>query len=83
MMLNVYSGCYLGYDRACDLKPFLKNQAKRGSASAKLLLGRVEFLVDRFHCKKHTEPTCMPPDNPKCEYHHLYPEILQVNTEVD
>ena len=30
---------YLGYDRACDLKPFLMNQAKNGSAGAKLLLG--------------------------------------------
>ena len=46
--------CYLGYDRARDLKPFLKNQAKSGSAGAELLLERVEFLVDFFLCKKHT-----------------------------
>ena len=32
---------YLGYDRACDLKPFLINQSKRGSAGAQLLLERV------------------------------------------
>ena len=53
---------YLGYDRACDLKPFLVNQAKKGSAGAILLLERVKFLVDKFHCEKHTELTCMPPD---------------------
>ena len=50
---------YLGYDRTCDLKPFLVNQAKRGSAGAKLLLDNVKFLVDIFHCEKHTELTCM------------------------
>ena len=26
---------YLGYDRACDLEPFLQNQAKRGSAGTR------------------------------------------------
>lgn len=75
---------YLGYDRACDLKPFLVNQAKRGSAGAKLLLERVKFLVDTFHCEKHTEPSCMPPDNPKCEFHPSLPEFEEIhgtNTE--
>ena len=57
---------YLGYDSACDLKPFLVNQAKKGSAGAILLLERVKFLVDKFHCEKHIELTCIPPDNPKC-----------------
>ena len=74
----------MGYDRACDLKPFLKNQAKNGSAGAKLLLQRVEFLVDTFHCNKHTELTCMPLENPKCEYNPKLPkfaEIHGVNTE--
>ena len=42
------------------------NQAKHGSAGAKLLMERVQFLVDKFHCEKHTETTCMPPDNPNC-----------------
>ena len=40
---------HLGYDRACGLKPFLVNHAKKGSAGAILLLERVEFLVDEFH----------------------------------
>ena len=75
---------YLGYDRACDLKPFLVNQAKKGSAGAILLLERVQFLVDRFHCEKHTELTCMPPDNPECEYHPSLPKFAEIhgtNTE--
>lgn len=63
---------YLGYDRACDLKPFLVNQSKHGSAGAKLLLDNVKFLVDIFHCEKHTELTCMP-FNPRCEYHPKLP----------
>ena len=29
---------YLGYDRTCDLYPFLKNLAKKGSVGAKILL---------------------------------------------
>ena len=75
---------YLGYDRACDLKPFLVNQSKHGSAGAKLLLDNVKFLVDIFHCEKHTELTCMPLNNPRCEYHPKLPifkEIHGVNTE--
>ena len=35
---------------------------EKGSAGAILLLERVEFLVDKFHCEKYTELTmsCMP-----------------------
>ena len=50
----------------------------------KFLLINVKFMVDLFHCNKHTEPTCMPPDNPKCIYHPSLPafsEIHGVNTE--
>jgi len=57
---------YLGYDRACNLKPYLEKKARQGGAGAKLLLDRVEILVDAFHCKNHTEPCCMPPPNPEC-----------------
>ena len=75
---------YLGYDRACALVPYLRNQAKNGSAGAKLLLQHVKFLVDIFHVSKHTEAVCMPPDNPKCQFHpHLsqFSKIKVVNTE--
>ena len=75
---------YLGYDRACGLVPFLKNQAKNGSVGAKLLMENVNFLVDIFHVSKHTEDVCMPSDNPNCLYHpHLpkFEDIRGVNTE--
>ena len=76
---------YLGYNRACDLKPFLVNQAKKKAVLVLfLLLERVEFLVDKFHCEKHTELTCMPPDNPKYEYHPSLPKFAEIhgsNTE--
>lgn len=45
---------YVGYDRACGLVPFLRNQSKNDSAGAKLLLDNVKFLVDIFHVSKHT-----------------------------
>lgn len=75
---------YVGYDRTCDLVPFLKNQYKNGSAGAGLLLDNVKFLLDIFHANKHTEPTCFPPSNPECLYHpHLerFSEIKGTNTE--
>ena len=75
---------YLGYDRTCDLHPFLKNLAKKGSVGAKILLDNVGMMVDLFHCKKHTESCCMPLDNPDCMYHpHLpkFAEVHGVNTE--
>lgn len=75
---------YLGYDRTCDLHPYLKKQAAQGSAGAKFLLQHVQFLVDTFHCNKHTEPCCMPLDNPKCKYNprlHRFSEIHGVNTQ--
>ena len=75
---------YLGYDRVCSFVPFLRNQAKNGSAGAKVLLENVQFLVDIFHVSKHTEAVCMPPDNPECLYHpHLpkFDEIKDTNTE--
>ena len=75
---------YLGYDRGCSFVPYLQNQAKNGSAGAKVLLENVEFLVDIFHVKKHTEAVCMPLDNPECLYHpHLpkFSEIKNANTE--
>ena len=75
---------YLGYDRTCDLHPFLKNLRKKGSVGASILLDNTKFMVDLWHCNKHTEETCMPPDNPRCKYHpHLerFAEVRGVNTE--
>ena len=68
---------YLGYDRTCDLHPFLKNLAKKGSLEAKILLENVKFMVDLWHCNKHKEATCMPPNNPKCIYYPHLPAFSE------
>lgn len=75
---------YVGYDRTCDLVPFLRNQAKNKSAGAQVLLDNVTFLLDIFHANKHTEPQCYPPSNPQCLYHpklDRFSAIQGVNTE--
>ena len=75
---------YLGYDRACDLHPYLQNQVSNGSAGAKILVDNVKFVVDKFHCHKHTEPCCMPLSNPECKYNPDLPEFQEIhgaNTE--
>ena len=75
---------YLGYDRACDLHPFLENLERKGAYFAKWLNEKVTFFVDSFHVSKHTEACCMPPENPMCKYHPSLPhlsEISGVNTE--
>lgn len=59
---------YCGYDRACDLHPFIEGMSKKGGVVAKIIDEHAKFLVDKFLCIKHREP-CMPLDNPKCVYH--------------
>ena len=81
---NIQRLRYLGYDRACDLHPFLQNLEKKGAFFAKWLNDKVTFFVDNFHVAKHTEPCCMPPQNQLCKYHPSLPhlsEIHGVNTE--
>lgn len=74
---------YLGYDHTSDLHPFLKN-LRRGSVGAKILLSNIKFMLDLWHCSKHKEPTCMPPDNPQCKFHPTldnFSEVHGINTE--
>lgn len=71
---------YIGYDRACEFKPFLRN-LKGNVGAAKLL--EAEYLVDNFHIAGHKRAEC-DIDNPKCEYHHGLPKfaaIANANTE--
>jgi len=75
---------YLGYDRTCDLHPFLCNLSAKGAHFAKWLTRHVSFLVDAFHVAHHTEPCCMPPNNPECKYHPKlakFDDIRGANTE--
>ncbi len=74
----------VGYDRTCDLHPFLLGMQRKGGAGAHILLQNTKFLVDKFHCLKHTEKCCMPLDNPECKYHpdlDTFKEVHGTNTE--
>lgn len=73
---------YLGYDRACEFHPFLRNLSKKGNSGAEQLLS-LKYLVDRFHVKGHTTPEC-DLNSDSCQYHPDHPdfaELLDVNTE--
>jgi len=37
---------YCGYDRACDLHPFIEGMSKKGGVGAKIIDEHVKFLVD-------------------------------------
>ena len=45
------------YDRACDLLPFLQRLAKEGNKIAQNYINLL-YIVDIFHCEKHTMPKC-------------------------
>lgn len=73
---------YLGYDRACEFYPFLVNLSKKGNVGAKLLLEK-KYVVDRFHIKGHTTPSCTL-DSDQCKFHPDLPkfqELEHCNTE--
>lgn len=76
---------YIGYDRSCELKPFIQRLAENKVPGAQQLLNEVKFLVDIFHVVKHTKQCCMPlHDNPQCEYHPKLEKIKDIhgaNTE--
>jgi hypothetical protein len=74
---------YVGYDRACEFAPFLRNLRAKGNAGADKLLEETDYLVDNFHIAGHTTNACNP-DHPDCEYHHSLPkfaDIANANTE--
>ena len=49
---------YIGYDRACELVPFLQGLARNGNYGARLLLDNIGFFVDAFHVKTHKAKAC-------------------------
>ena len=59
---------FVGYDRTCDLHPFLVGLQRKG-VRVDILLQNTKFLVDNFHCLKPSEKCSMPLDNPECKYH--------------
>lgn len=70
---------YIGYDRACDLHPFIHNLSEKGAYFANWLLCHVSFLVDSFHVRNYTEACCMPPENNRCEYHPSLPKFGEIH----
>ena len=76
---------YIGYDRACELDPFVNRLHERGNVGATDIAQNTQFLVDIWHCKKHTRTICMPlHDNPQCRYHPRLEKFKQIhgtNTE--
>ena len=73
---------FLGYDRACELHPFLNNLSKRGSIGAHMLLEK-KFLVDRFHVKGHKTAAC-DLKSKNCKYHpdlECFSLLKKCNTE--
>ena len=74
---------FVGYDRACELKPFLQNLAQKGNEGAAILLKDTAFVVDGFHIKGHVNPKC-DLSSPLCEFHpdmDTYSAIKTTNTE--
>lgn len=49
---------FVGYDRSCELEPFLRNLSAGGNPGALLLLQKLDFLVDIFHIMKHVRDEC-------------------------
>lgn len=73
---------YIGYDRACEFHPFLRNLQKKGNQGAEVLLD-LKYVVDRFHIKGHTTAYCDIKDA-KCRYHPdlaKFSALEHVNTE--
>ena len=73
---------YVGYERACEFVPFLRNLSLKRNMGADKLLER-QFLVDNFHISGHTTDACSL-DSPLCEFHPKLPkfgEIADANTE--
>ena len=71
------------YDRACELKPFIQRLAEEGNVVAARFL-EILYIVDIFHCEKHTQPKCIL-QNPSCEFHpHLaqFQHVRNMDTEV-
>ena len=43
------------YDRSCDLHPFIERLARENNQIAESY-SKLQFIVDIFHCEKHTQP---------------------------
>ena len=74
---------FIGYDRACEFVPFLRNLKAKGNPGAEILLNASAYMVDNFHIAGHTTNACNP-NHPDCEFHHSlrkFEEVANANTE--
>ena len=55
---------YIGYGRACEFVPFLRNLKKNSNVGAGKILEE-QYLVDNFHISGHTSEPCVPASD-KC-----------------
>lgn len=63
------------YDRLCDLKPYLKRLANNRNQIAQRF-AKLQFIVDIFHCEKHTLPKCFHQDLEK------FSDVRKMNMEI-
>jgi hypothetical protein len=63
------------YDRSCDLHPYLTRLAAEENDIAKKFC-MLKFIVDIFHCEKHTLPKCLL-GNVDCAYHPDLPQFSE------
>ena len=73
----------IAYDRSCDLHPFIARLSREGNEAAKHY-ETLDFVVDGFHVKKHTEDKCNI-NSPACIYHPDLPRYHKykgMNTEI-
>ena len=70
------------YDRACDLEPYLQRLSREGNTVAERY-ATLRYIVDIFHCERHTQPKCIL-GNEECRYHPDLPQfnIKQMNMEI-
>ena len=71
------------YDRACDLDPYFQRLCREGNTVAERY-ATLRYIVDIFHCERHTQPKCVL-GNEECRYHPDLPQfndIRKMNMEI-
>lgn len=73
----------IGYDRVCDLHPFISRLSREGNTAAMNYEG-LDFVLDAFHAKNHIEKKCSL-TSPECIYHpnlNRYSLYKGMNTQI-
>ena len=62
------------YNRSCELHPYPTHLSNESNNVAQRF-SNLKFIVDIFHCEKHTKAKCVI-GNPECKYHPDLPEFI-------